>query len=438
MHNHVFMASRGARRRPLHRPVPVSAVPWPERIASLAMFIATLGALTVVDPGAEASFDGPKRFVALGGLAIATAILVGWGRLPHVDRSRRVHLLAAGLFGLALLLGLVSALISSRMAVSLDGMRTVVLFAGAALVGATSARAARAAIIAFLLGASINALLSLLQAGGFQLFHYATVGGRGNTSALLGNDGILAIVAAIACALMLHAVRTSPETRWRSISLAVLFLLTLLVNRSLTAFVATGAGLLVVALGAPKRILSRAAIAAVALVIVILAFPGTRQRVLEVRDHISDDDFNALTSYRLGPWMSAIEMVRAKPLLGVGPGNFGAEFVPHLVKAQLSTHHRLGNPFLTGSYVQAHSDYLQLLAEGGVLTFFAMLAACGVVVRLLFRETEKPAARELLIVTVVGGTAALTWFAVQIPAVAIVTLVALGRGWALTLERDLE
>lgn len=410
-------------------------MPWPERAASIAMFVATLGALTLVDPGAEASFDAPKRLVTLGGVAIATAILVGWGRVPHVDRSRRIHLFAAGSFVLALLLGLVSALVSTRMAVSLDGMRTLALFAGAALVGATSARAARAAIIAFLLGASINALLSLLQAGGFQLFQYATVGGRGNTSGLLGNDGILAIVAAIACALMLHAARTSPETRWRSVALAVLFLVTLLVNRSLTGFMAAGAGMLVVALGAPKRFLARAAIAVVALVMVMLVLPGMRQRVLEVRDHVSDGDFNALTSYRLGPWMSAIEMVREQPLLGVGPGNFAAEYVPHFVKAQLSTRHRLGNPHLTGSYAQAHSDYLQLLAEAGVLTFLAVLAACGVVVTLLFRARDIPAARELLIVTVVGGAAALTWFAMQIPAVAIVTLVALGRGWALTLER---
>lgn len=402
------------------------------------MFVTMLAALTLVDKGAEASFDAPKRFVALAGLAIATAVILAWGKLPQVNRSHRLHLVAAGSFLAALLIGVVSALASAHRAASLDTMRTVILFACAALVGASSARAARATVIAFVTGAALNALLSLMQALGLELFDYSSVGGRGNTSALVGNDGMLAIIAAIACALMLYAANVSPEKRWASLTLACVFAGTLVVNRSLTAFMAIAAGVVVLAFDAPRRLRVRGGIAVVVLLVVLVALPGTRRRIAEVHDHIDEGKFNALTSYRLGPWMAAIEMARANPLLGVGPGTFGAEFVPHLVRAQLSTRHRLGNPYLTGSYVQAHSDYLQLLAEGGLLLLAAVVTACGTVLLLLFRRRDAAGARELLIVVVVAGVAALTWFSMQIPAVAILALVALGRGWTLTLERGVE
>jgi len=58
---------------------------------------------------------------------------------------------------------------------------------------------------------------------------------------------------------------------------------------------------------------------------------------------------------RLLAWEGTIEMIKANPLNGVGPGNYSKAFTA------------FQPPGLTNSYILAHSDYLQFISETGVL-----------------------------------------------------------------------
>jgi len=148
-------------------------------------------------------------------------------------------------------------------------------------------------------------------------------------------------------------------------------------------------------------------------------------------------DWDALLTYRFGPWAAALEMVRERPLLGFGPGTFGAEFAPHRLRAEIRHQRRLVVPRETSTYAEAHDDYLQALAEGGLVTGLPLLAAlvlllAGLAGRL--RPSAPDERQELVVVLGVlcaGAIGALTWFPIQQPAAAPALLLALGRGWRL-------
>jgi O-antigen ligase len=140
----------------------------------------------------------------------------------------------------------------------------------------------------------------------------------------------------------------------------------------------------------------------------------------------------------MGPWSAALEMARERPLLGFGPGTFGAEFVPHRLKAEIRARRRFVNPLVTSSYGEAHSEPLQAVAEGGlaglaaVAAAVALLAAVGRTAR--GGGAGSAEAALLLAILVAGAVASLTWFPLQRPVSAVPLLLAAGRGWRLSAE----
>jgi O-antigen ligase len=126
-------------------------------------------------------------------------------------------------------------------------------------------------------------------------------------------------------------------------------------------------------------------------------------------------------------------MARERPLTGFGPGTFGAEFVPHRLKAELRARRRFVNPLVTSTYGEAHSEPLQAVAEGG-LAGLAAVASAGFLLYGLARASRRNdgSAGEavwLFAFLVAGVVAALTWFPLQRPVSAIPLLLAAGRGW---------
>ena len=59
-------------------------------------------------------------------------------------------------------------------------------------------------------------------------------------------------------------------------------------------------------------------------------------------------------------------MARERPLLGFGPGTFGAEYVPHRLSAEIRAKRRFVSPLLSSSYGEAHNDYLQAASDAGI------------------------------------------------------------------------
>jgi O-antigen ligase len=421
-----------------------------------AFFVAAAfaGAALAYDTNADASFDAPKRLLSV--IAIAAAALSTFGFMDAEWKnpfSGRVRLsgwtdrrLAPALVGAALILALVSALASPHRALALDSLRVAAAIALLLPLGASVAVGRRAPFLlgAFLAATSVDALVSILQARGiYHPFSLVTQTAREATGAFAGNVGYLALALAIAAgaSLALALVARRIAVRIAGAVLVLLFGTALLVDQNLTAWTALAAGVAVLFFGlfGRKAVLPFAgAILAAALAIGLYA--PMRQRAVEGVAAARAGEWDRLLSYRTAPWAAAVEMARDRPLLGFGPGTFGAEFVTHRLRADIAARHRLVSPLAASTYGEAHCDYLQPFAELGVPAALAILAAGILVVAGLARLSRSATGEArneavmLLAVLAVGATAALTWFPFQRPITAIPLLFAAGLAWRRTAD----
>ncbi|HEX7809309.1 MAG TPA: hypothetical protein VF608_11305, partial [Thermoanaerobaculia bacterium] len=294
----------------------------------LLLSVATSLALLVVDVRAEASFDAPKRLVAMLGIAAAMVALAFVNESASRPRTRAQKTIAI-CAGLALALIAISAWISPHRAVALDTLRPMVVFAMIPLLCAADERAWRWMSNAFLIGAGVNAVVAITQQLQIaQPFQYGAGGGRGNVSAMIGNSGVIGLVSAIAILLLVPRLTRRAYGMW---ALLALLLATMVINRSLSPFLVLAAGLLVYLPEMSKR----GPLAAAVLVFTFAASDTT---------HLVD----RLLSYRLGPWKAALTMSAERPLFGFGPGTYGAEYARHADT-------QFPNPHLLGSFAQAHN-----------------------------------------------------------------------------------
>ena len=446
-------AARGTRDAPRAFATDVGA-----RVALATLALVLLVAPLAVDTSAEASFDAPKRFVVLLGAALAAAAALVLPRFGahggnaletwrSADaRARTIAVLAAA----ALVATVVSAVLSPRAAVSLGALRAILPMALLLPLGASRvlARGGSATLLAaFVAGAAVDALASLLERAGLvQLFVVESAAGRGGTGAFVGNEGSLALLLALGVVAALAVLLQARATAWRppaGTALLVL-LLGIAANPGLTALLALLAGTAVVAIAALGRRALLVIGGAVALVVVAaVTIPQLRTRVAAATAAARAGDWDALLTYRLGPWAAASEMARARPLLGVGPGTFGAEFATSRLAAELRHRRRFVLPRETSTFSEAHDDYLQLAAECGVPALLAALAALGLLLASLGGklarddgDDDATRAESVVIVGLVtsGAVAALAWFPLQLASTAPVLLLALGRGWRLIAD----
>ena len=443
------------RRRRSRRRVRVTELEQPRPRADLGATVAVTalasvlaGTALLVDPAAASSFDAPKRLVSLVGIGVASTALVAFSRRDadrpwswragSLEQRAALALLLVALGGAGL-----SAFLSPRRVLALEALRVLLLFALLLPLGASRALEGRRSWVlawTFFGACAVNAFVSTLQRSGtFDPFRGATFGGRAGTGGFVGNDGFLALLLALAA---VAAVAVLPSTRRPMFCLVgvggtLLFVWGVLVNQSLTALMALFAGSIVVMAMLPRR---RAVIlTALSLLILaggLLVHPALSARAREAFGDVRAGAWDRLLSYRLGPWATAVEMARARPLVGWGPGTFGAEFVSHRLAAELRLHRRFVNPFLAGSYTEAHSDYLQSLAEVGTPATVAVLGAVAFLLAGLMRvarhadhDSSRREAIVLLAILLAGGAAALTWFPLQRPVSAVPLLLAAGRAW---------
>jgi O-antigen ligase len=419
-------------------------------IAAGFLLLAIAAAGLFVDSGADASFDAPKRLATL--LCAAAAALAAFGFCrwtnPFAGPSTRPATApgaAAVLFLVACGAALLAAFASPRRAPALDATRALFLYALLLALGASRVLEKRKSLLlaAFLAIAAINMAVSALQARNiYQPFPLITQGSRNATGAYVGNAGSLALVLALAAVASIGLALLSERLPLRVAAgaAATVFAAGLLVNRNLTSWSAllAGAGILLLA-----RFGWRAA-APIALVVLlagaaVLAYPPMRHRATEAISAIQARDWDRLVTYRLGAWAAAIEMMRERPLAGFGPGTYGAELVPHRLRAEIETRQRLANP-LASAYGEAHCDYLQVFAEAGIPAGLALLGAVALVFRSLLaasrsRLPRAPDRREavfLLAFLGAGAVAALTWFPLQRPLSAVPLLLAAGRAWRIS------
>jgi O-antigen ligase len=103
---------------------------------------------------------------------------------------------------------------------------------------------------------------------------------------------------------------------------------------------------------------------------------------------------------RTTAWKDTLQIARDFPIAGAGLGGYGTAMLVY----QTAERHSI--------YVQAHNDYLQVLAEGGALVVLPIMAVLGVIASTLrhrFRESDPPATFWLR----AGATAGLIGIAAQ-------------------------
>jgi O-antigen ligase len=426
------MSKHGGARRP-HR-----KKPGPTEAAGLAgILLAIAASWFAIDPRAIDSFQAPKELLAAAGLsaaAVAALVLRLRRGAPLLPRPRGAARLVLALFLGAAAFAAVSAWRSPRGANALDSLRMAGFFLLALPVGASDLfeKHRRAAVAAFCGGAAINAALAILAFG--SIYSPITVYGqfrRAGLGAFLGNAGHLGLALALAAVTLLGPVsRARGKRRGALFAVIALLVAGIAVTQTLTALGAVFVGFAIAAAGTwRRRAILPLASAAVALAALTLAFAPTRSRLLRAAQAASQGDWNRALTARAAPWLAATEMIRSRPVLGVGPGNFGAEFIPARLSAEARVHRRLVVPGVPrNSFTQAHNDYLDLAATAGIP---AALMAVSAFALLLGRLAARGGPDRAWIAATLGtgAVAAIVWFPFQIPTVALWLLLLCGAGF---------
>jgi O-antigen ligase len=409
-------------------------------VVGYAVIAALVAAAFLVDPWADASFDAPKWLVVRVAALTAALALVLRAKdfsLTWTGEVTRMSL-SAGLLVIAIVLA-IAATIRSVHVVSWDylllmgvGVSWIVVGGSKVLDDERENRVFRV----FMVCASITALMSLLQIAGIRLpLEVATLGGRYDSGALLGNEGYVALTCALlgACAIaLLVASEVTNRTRRVAWAALILAIATIALNRQATSALALVAATFVIL---SARFGKRWLIYLIALGltgVTVLGSISTHPSLqLAKLSGVHADTLQRLTTYRLGAWVAAHEMILTHPLLGRGPGSFAQESTNRRLHAEIKLQTRFVQP-VGATFVSAHHEPLQLAAEIGIPATLAIIGAFGMV---MFGLIAAPGSvvdsgrLVLLGLLSCGGVAAFAWFPLQIPLTSVVLLVATGRAW---------
>jgi len=348
-------------------------------IAALAVLAAGALSIPAIFTQGDEAFRFPKELAFRAEAVALLAVAVFWAT-TRVRTWRIVRGPELAVAAIAAGWALVTVALSTNRLLSADSFITVVAAAVIFVVTCVAAEGLPlVAVDVLMIGACANAALVILQDRNLWMplkltvqGHYASVGLLGNT-----NDVGMFLFAPALAAVILVVVGRGVR-RWIYAAVAVLLAGGLVASGSRMAFAAVAAGLLVFALGHSRR---AAAVAVAALV--VLAVPALSSSTIlgrgvrEAAAAAAKRDYQQLLSERLVPFLTAIDMTRDHPLLGVGPGCFKYHYMPYRVA--LATHYpqawTRGWPMNWG---EVHNDHLQVASETGLPGYALFLAALAV------------------------------------------------------------
>jgi O-antigen ligase len=351
-----------------------------ERAALVVLAAGLLVIPTIVAGGLDA-FRLPKELAFRAEAVALLTVAVFWAtsrRRTWTLSWRPELLIAAAIVSWTL----VTVATSTNRQLSVDSSITVV--AAAVIFVATCVAAQKTSIVAvdaLMVACCANAALVILQElkiwTPFPLTaettpHYGSV-------ALLGNAndvGMFLVAPAIAAVVL--AATASGKRRWVYAGIAVLLAAGIAASATRTALGALVAALIVFAAGHSRRAaLASGAILALLTVIVLSPATSIGRGVRELADAAPKRDYERLFSERLLPFLTAIEMTRDHPLLGIGPGCFKYHYMAYRVALE----NRYPKEWTRGwpaNWGEVHNDHLQVAAEAGLPGYALFLAAIAI------------------------------------------------------------
>ena len=374
--------------------------------------------------------DSKLLAMAAGGaLALAGLLATALRRpadLPFAGGSSRARisvLLVAAALGLAVLSGLVNA-------PRVDPMTSAAVLAplGLAVAGASKAGedcAPRALGLLAIAGAFTGLLAGLQRFTGLvRVLEISAVEPRFHAVALIGNPGDVAAALVFPALILWMQVASAASLRRRLLSTAglALVLFGLGAAEAIAPLLAFFAGwTLHTLLDIRSRWKPFAAV--LVLVVAALGATGAGVRAFVKAGQFARGQIAKATTQRDIGFFAAAEMVRAHPLLGVGPGAFETAFVPARIRAEERARRRLVHSSDAAHFENAHCDPLTLAAECGLpaalLAFGAAAAlAAGLAraSRLERAEGARPAVRseELAVLLAAFGVLCLGSFPLRL------------------------
>ena len=248
-----------------------------------------------------------------------------------------------------------------------------------------------------LIPAAINAVMFLLQR--FHVWNPMRfpdeVPDQFRYTALIGNPddvGSFLVVPAMV-AIALAVVDRRRRALWVPVSALIV---AGLATGRLTSLIAVGGGLLAIGFLRSRR---AAAIASVAVVVggiaLVIGYAPMRERWQTIVSGIRAHDYAAASSGRVTPFIAAAEMAKDHPLTGVGPGCFGFEYFPYKVAVERSHPHLRATYSTNFNYGEAHNEYLQTVAEEGLIGLAIFIAAIVILARTSRRAADDDIVRTL-------------------------------------------
>jgi O-antigen ligase len=197
--------------------------------------------------------------------------------------------------------------------------------------------------------------------------------------ALIGNPNEVGSYLGAALLACLAAIASRDAgNRWSagSILIAAVLGAGFIASQTLTAIIAFAAAG-IIAVSSFRNVVRVVVVGAATGVLIVVLMAPLRLRATNMIGWLRAGDYNAFTTDRLTPFVTAWSMFRENPLTGVGPGAFAWQYYDYKIRAEEQ------HPFLRQAYNrglnfgEVHNDHLQALAEGGIVGYAAFVVLVG-------------------------------------------------------------
>ena len=344
-------------------PTPDADPKWAVRVAAIGIFLAEV----VVIAGSASPFRLPKEAVILATLSLVVGITVA------VAARRRAVLLPTGPL-VAVLLALpilqaVSALWSASPRRALESAcLTTIWVVGILWMASLSADTRRRLALVAAVGVAVSTAVMMIQLAGENVFNFSArfSENRLRLTGLTGNPADLAMAAVLLLPFLLAWGESSTRPRLYR-GLAAILALGAAVSQTLTGIVALSLLVLVWLIQKRSKTLWLTTLGFGAALVAVALASGMTTRLQAEANRLLKGDFYRLFSARGDGWSAGAEMIRSRPVSGVGAANYTHLYYPSRLE-WLTRKGGTGRRGELASHFQwAHCDPLQHTAELGLV-----------------------------------------------------------------------